>query len=179
MRVHQGAGVGTFHEKRAETVSQDTAGARRHGRVARAALVALAIPVALMLAACDGTDGYKAAASTAAPLPSGDTGSVQAAACPRIDSAWATFRAREKLLPPRYRPNYSAYETLSTALLDTLTGNRDYQFAEDVDTLASAADAVDSDRNRGPSTKADWLAFKTATYTIDWRCHASLVVPQL
>lgn len=141
--------------------------------------MALALPVALTLAACDGTDDYKAAVSTAATLPAGDSGSTQATACPKIESAWAKFRTREKLIPPRYRANYPAYDTLNTALLDSLTGNRDYQFAEDVDTLAADADAVNSDYNASQPTHADWLAFKAASVTVGKVCGTTFVVPSL
>jgi hypothetical protein len=152
---------------------------RSRSRVARIGLVALALPVALTLAACDGTNSYKAAVSTAAALPAGNSGSVQATACPQIESAWGKFKARERLLTPKSRPNYAAYDTLDTALLATLTGNRDFQFTEDVDSLASAADLVESDHGQGNPTHADWVAFKAAALPVAKDCGTTLVVPTL
>jgi hypothetical protein len=68
---------------------------------------------------------------------------------------------------------------LNTALLDTLTGNRDYQFAQDVDDLASAADAINFDHNNALPMKADYQAFKVATLPIDKDCYTTLAVPPL
>ena len=161
-------------------MSLDTAaGVRGRSRVARIGLLALALPVALTLAGCDGTNSYKAAVSTAAALPAGDSGSVQATACPQIESAWGKFKARERLRTPKSKPNYPAYDTLDTALLATLTGNRDYQFTLDVDSLAAAADLVNSDHSQGNPTYVDWVAFKAAALPVAKDCRTTLTVPVL
>jgi hypothetical protein len=152
---------------------------RSRSRFARIGLLALALPVALTLAGCDGTAGYQAAVSTAAALPAGDSGSVQATACPQIESAWGKFKARERLRTPKSKPNYAAYDTLDTALLATLTGNRDLQFAMDVDSLAAAADLVTSDHSQGHPTHADWLAFKAAALPVAKDCQTTLAAPVL
>jgi hypothetical protein len=166
-------------------VSQDTAPARPVRRTTQVVLAALALPAVLALAACDGTNASAPAAAVAVG-PASDSTSTHEAVCAKAEAAWAAF------VPKAYgvdvgrtstgvktyiRINYRAYDLVSIGLFDSLTGNRDFKLAYDVDSLATDASAVYGDPGQRISPKKDLAALKKDASVLAKECGTTLKVP--
>jgi hypothetical protein len=166
-------------------VSQDTAPARPLRRAAKVALAALTLPAVLALAGCDGTNAAAPAAAVALG-PASDSTSLHDAICTKVEVAWArfvpqaTFVAVQKshgVSKTSVEINSSDYDRLSIGLFDSLTGNRDFQFAYAVDSVATDASDIYSDLGQRASPKPDLAKLKTDAPVLAKACGMTLEVP--
>jgi hypothetical protein len=149
------------------------------------ALAALTLPAVLALAGCDGTNAAAPAAAVAVG-PASDSTSLHGAICTKAEAAWARFVPQAASVSVQkshgvgktsVRVNSSDYDRLSTALFDSLTGNRDFQFAYAIDSVATDASDVHSDLSQGNSPKQDLALFKKDAPVLAKACGTTLEVP--
>jgi hypothetical protein len=166
-------------------VSQDTAPARPVRRAAKLALAALTLPAVLALAGCDGTDAAAPAAAVAVG-PASDSTSLHGAICAKVEAAWTRFvpqavgvsvQKSHGVGKTSVKINSSDYDRLSIGLFDSLTGNRDFQFAYALDSVATDASGVYSDLGQGASPKQDLARFKKDAPVLAKACGTTLEVP--
>ena len=166
-------------------MSQDTAPARPVRRASKVVLAALTLPAVLALAGCDGTNAAAPAAAVAVG-PAADSTSLHDTVCTKVEAAWAKFVPKasglgvEKLqgVSKTYiRIDYSEYHQVSLGLFDSLTGNRDFQLAYDIDNVATDASDVYNDPGQGNSPKQDLAEFKKDTPVLAKACGTTLKVP--
>jgi len=150
------------------------------------ALAALTLPAVLALAACDGTNAAAPAAAVAVG-PAADSASTHAAVCAKVEAAWAKFvpragtvrleETRDGIKISVVKIDYKAYGAVSTGLYDALTGNRDFQLAYDIDSLATDAGSVYGDPGQSLSPKKDLAALKRDAPVVAKDCGTKLEVP--
>ena len=166
-------------------MSQDTPSVRPPRRSTRAALAALALPALLGLAACDGVQAASAAKAVAVG-PAVDSAAEHDAVCTKVDAAWAAFEPgaytvgvlRIHGVAQRFsKINYSDFYRVSTGLFDSLTGNRDFQLAYDIDNLATDAGNVYHDPGQQLSPKPDLAALAKDAPVVAKDCGTKLKVP--
>ena len=167
-------------------MSEDTAPARPARRTTKVVLAALTLPAVLALAGCDGTNAAAPAAAVAVG-PAADSTSLHDAVCAKVEAAWAKFvpqasaLAVEKLHGVKVtyiRINYSDYDRLSLGLFDSLTGNRDFQLAYDVDNVATDAGNVYGDPGQGNAPTKDLAALKKDAAVLAKACGTTLKIPR-
>jgi hypothetical protein len=166
-------------------VSQDTAPARPVRRATKVALAALTLPAVLALAGCDGTNAAAPAAAVAVG-PASDSTSLHDAICAKVQAAWATFVPQASSVAVQkshgvkktyLKINYSDYDRLSIGLFDSLTGNRDFQFAYAIDSVATDASAIYSDPSQQTSPNHDLADFKKDAPVLAKACDTTFEVP--
>ena len=167
-------------------MSEDTAPARPARRTTKVVLAALTLPAVLALAGCDGTNAAAPAAAVAVG-PAADSTSLHDAVCAKVEAAWATFVPKasslgvEKLhgVKTTYiKINYSDYDRLSIGLFDSLTGNRDFQLAYDIDNVATDASDVYNDPGQQASPKQDLAELKKDAPILAKACGTTLKLPR-
>ena len=167
-------------------MSEDTAPARPARRTTKVVLAALTLPAVLALAGCDGTNAAAPAAAVAVG-PAADSTSLHEAVCAKVETAWAKFAPKASSLAVRkqrgisttyIRINYSDYDQLSLGLFDSLTGNRDFQLAYDVDNVATDAGNVYGDPGQGNLPTKDLAALKKDAAVLAKACGTTLKVPR-
>lgn len=170
-------------------MSQGTAPRSRpfHRRRARVLLAALALP-ALTLAGCADTTNAAAPALATATGPAVNSAAQTSAICAKVESAWTRFvpngsysvgtkRYASGHVVQVYKIDYSAYGHVSSDLYGSLTGNREFQLAHDVDVLAAAAGDVHDDPGQSLSPQADLATMKKAAAVVAAECGITLSVP--
>ena len=158
-------------------MSQDTPSARPLRRATKAVLAALALPAVLTLAACDGTN---VAAPAMAVAQAADTASVHEAVCTKVETAWARYVPKAytaSAKPGVKKIDFAAYNTLSTGLYASLTGNREFKLAYDIDSLATDAGSVYSDHGQHLSPNKALSALKKGAAVVAEDCGTKLAVP--
>ena len=166
-------------------MSQDTAPARPVRRAAKVALAALTLPAVLALAGCDGANAAAPAAAVAVG-PASDSTSLHDAICTKVKAAWAEFVPQASFLAVQKshgvkktytKINYGDYDRLSIGLFDSLTGNRDFQFAYAIDSVATDASDIYSDPSQQTSPQRDLADLKKDAPVLAKACGTTLEVP--